>query len=117
MSLTSNGTSCSRRYRAEELQPSAASALRLRYAVSDPAVTDAFLLFIGASGAQVRCAGSWAGSVDVSRLTALAGWGMWASRDAVRWLVGDAAGRASQRTQRDVVCGCLATELNGTVAQ
>ncbi|KAF0296581.1 Laminin subunit alpha-2 [Amphibalanus amphitrite] len=50
VSLTSNGTSCSRRYRMLELQPGATSALRLRYAVSEPAITDALLLFIGATG-------------------------------------------------------------------
>ncbi|XP_043232783.1 laminin subunit alpha-1-like [Amphibalanus amphitrite] len=50
VSLTSNGTSCSRRYRVSELQPGATSALRLRYAVSEPAITDALLLFIGATG-------------------------------------------------------------------
>ena len=53
VSMTTNGTSCSRRYRLPELQPSTFSSLRLSYAVSEKADRDALLLYIGASGEQV----------------------------------------------------------------
>ncbi|XP_037085132.1 laminin subunit alpha-2-like isoform X2 [Pollicipes pollicipes] len=39
-------SSCSRTYRAPQLQPSTASSIRLNYAISDPATRDALLIYL-----------------------------------------------------------------------